>query len=81
MKLLLRANCTYADVSRNLIYKEKMLQSGCKITEIGASNNKPQMVICFQEQEFPTIMEKKLSGVKDYSSFQIDCDMSYTGSL
>ncbi len=31
-----------------------------KITEIGASNNKPQMVIYLQEQKFPTIMERKL---------------------
>ncbi len=41
------------------LFTKKMLQSDCKITEIGVSNNKPQMVIYFQEQEFPTIMEKK----------------------
>ncbi len=39
------------------------------------------MVIYFQEEEFPTIMEKELSGVKDCSFSPRDYDKSYTGSL
>ena len=41
-----------------------MPQSRCKITEIGASNNKPQAVIYLQEYEFPTIMERNRKGLE-----------------
>ena len=41
------------------LFTKKMPQSNCKNTEIGAHNNKSQMVIYFQGQKFPTIMERK----------------------